>query len=272
MTTTGSAPKFGDLLRQWRTARRVSQLDLAATAAVSQRHLSFLETGRAKPSREMVLHLGTALDVPLRYRNALLAAAGFAPVYQERRLDEPGLEQVRHVLSVILGAHEPFPAYVVDRGWNLLLSNEAAGALVARLIDPTDVALFAGNLIRLSLHPRGLRRYLVNWEEAATALLDRVEREAMDRPTDTTLTQLLGEVRSYPGIADLPEAQPVPTSSALLVPLHLRIEDLELKLFTTIATIGAPYDVTLEELRLEALLPADADSEASLRQLAGLPG
>ncbi len=268
MTTSTPAPRFGDLLRQWRSTRRLSQLDLAASAAVSQRHVSFLETGRALPSREMVLHLGTVLDVPLRGRNALLAAAGYTQVYQERRLDEPDLEQVRHVLTVILGAHEPFPAYVVDRGWNLMLTNQAAGTLVALLIDPADAPLFAGNLIRLSLHPKGLRRFLVNWEEAATALLDRVEREALERPTDTELIDLLAEVRAYPGVADLPAGPKVPTSSALLVPLHIRTEDLELTLFTTIATIGAPYDVTLEELRLETLLPADADSEAVLRQLA----
>lgn len=272
MTTTEAAPRFGDLLRQWRSARRISQLDLATSAAVSQRHVSFLETGRAKPSREMVVHLGTVLDVPLRDRNALLAAAGYAPVYQERGLDEPGLEQVRHVLSVILDAHDPFPAYVVDRGWNLLLTNDAAGTLVALLIDPTDAQLFAGNLIRLSLHPRGLRRFLVNWEEAATALLDRVEREALERPTNTDLTDLLLEVRGYPGVADLPAGPQVPTGSALLVPLHIRTEEFELRLFTTIATIGAVYDVTLEELRLETLLPADPESEAVLRKLAGPSG
>lgn len=268
MTTT-TVLRFGDLLRRWRNARRVSQLDLAAAAEVSQRHVSFLETGRAAPSREMVIHLGTVLDVPLRDRNVLLAAAGYAAVYSEGRLDGPDLEQVRHVLELILGAHEPFPAYVVDRGWNLLLTNQAAGVLVAMLVDPGDASLFGANLIRLSLHPRGLRRFLVNWEEAATSLLDRVEREMLERPTDQDLADLLAEVREYPGIDELPERPRVPSTSALLVPLHIRTDAIELKLFTTIATIGAPYDVTLEELRLESLLPADVDSEAVLRRLAG---
>ena len=263
--TTGT---FGDLLRGWRQARRLSQLELATVAEVSQRHLSFLETGRSAPSREMVVHLATALQAPLRDRNAWLIAAGFAPVYSEQGLDEPAMEQIRHMLELILAAHEPFPAYVIDRAWNLVLTNQAAGALTTRLVAPGAAALFGGNVMRLSLHPEGLRRHLVNWEQAASALLDRLQRETAERPTDGSLEALLDEVRTYPGVADLSDRRPLPSGTELLLPLHLRIEGKDLKLFTTIATIGAPYDVTLEELRLETLFPMDADSETMLRSFA----
>ena len=268
MTTT-KAPPFGETLRQWRRARRFSQLDLAATADVSQRHLSFLETGRSEPSREMVIHLATVLDVPLRDRNRWLAVAGFAAAYPERSLDEPAMEQVRHVFDIILTAHEPFPAYVVDPAWNIVMTNQAAGRLTARFMDPADVAAFGGNVLRLALHPDGLRSHLVNWEEAAAALLDRLARETAERPTDQALEELFEEVSGYPGVADLAVRFGLPDAADLMVPLHFRLAEGDLRLFTTIATIGAPYDVTLEELRLETLLPADADSESLLRRLAG---
>jgi len=266
MTTTIATP-FGDLLRRWRLARRLSQLELSAMAEVSQRHLSYLENEKAAPSREMVTHLGAVLDVPLRDRNALLSAAGFAAVYPERGLDEPAMAQIQHILELILAAHDPFPAYVIDRVWNLVLTNKSAGALVSRIIDPAEAALFGGNLLRLSFHPRGLRRHLVNWDEAAAALLGRLERETAERPADTVLAELLDEIRAYPGVAELPDRPEMPTGADLLVPLHLDLDDGNLRLFTTIATIGAPYDITLEELRLETLLPADAESEATLRLL-----
>jgi hypothetical protein len=217
----------------------------------------------------MVIHLATVLDVPLRDRNRWLASAGFAAIYPERGLDEPAMEQIRHVLELILAAHEPFPAYVIDRAWNLVLSNQAASDLVSRVVDPANAGVFGGNLLRLSLHPDGLRRHLVNWEEAAVALLDRLEREMLERLADPALQDLLDEVRNYPGVADLPPLPAVPSDAGLLIPLHLRIDDSDLKLFTTIATIGAPYDVTLEELRLETLFPVDADGEALLRRWAG---
>lgn len=268
MTTT-MAPPFGENLKQWRRARRFSQLELAATAGVSQRHLSFLETGRSEPSREMVIHLATVLDVPLRDRNRWLAAAGYAAVYPERSLDEPAMEQIRRVLELILTAHEPFPAYVVDPTWDVVMTNRAAGALTARLVDPAAAVKFGGNVLRLSLHPDGLRPHLVNWEEVAGALLDRLARETVERPTDRALLALFEEVSGYPGVADLAGRSGPPRAGDLMVPLHFRFEEGDLRLFTTIATIGAPYDVTLEELRLETLLPADADSESLLRHLAG---
>jgi len=265
--TTKTRSKFGDELKRWRQLRRVSQLDLSARSGVSQRHLSFLETGRSAPSREMVIHLSVVLDVPLRDRNRWLGAAGFAPAYGERGLDEPAMDQIRHVLELILAAHQPFPAYVVDRAWNIVLANPAAAALTARLIDPATAPVFGGNLLRLSLHPDGLRRSLLNWKAAAAALLSRLEREVEERPMDDELADLLEEVLCYPGIADLPGRPPVPDADDLLIPLHIRRDGLDLRLFTTIATIGAPYDITVEELRLETLFPADSESEATLRLL-----
>ena len=219
----------------------------------------------------MVIHLAITLDVPLRDRNAWLASAGFAPLYTERNLAEPALDQVRGVLEHILAAHDPFPAYVVDRRWDLIMTNQSAMALTALAVEPDLAADLGGNVARLSLHPNGLRRRIVNWDQFGAALLHRLEREVNDRPSDPELAALLVEVREYPGIADLAARPELPSSQDLLVPLHLRTPNHDLRLFTTIATIGAPYDITLEELRLETLLPADPETEAALRQLAGNP-
>jgi transcriptional regulator with XRE-family HTH domain len=265
---TTTTPPFGHVLKEWRELRRVSQLQLSATADVSQRHLSFLETGRAAPSREMVTHLATILEVPLRDRNTWLAAAGYASIYPETNLNEPAMEQVRSVLEQILTAHQPFPAYVVDRCWDVILTNQSATTLTARLVNPAAASNFGGNVLRLSLHPDGLRHHLLNWEQAATTLLDRLEREVAQRPNDRTLGALLTEVRDYPGIADLPTRTTFPGGQDLAIPLHIHTPHLELRLFTTIATIGAAHDITLEELRLETLLPADPETETALRRLA----
>jgi transcriptional regulator with XRE-family HTH domain len=257
---------FGSTLRAWRRRRHLSQLDLAVEADVSQRHLSFLETGKSKPSREMVVHLASTLDVPLRERNRLLVAAGFAPRYPERGLDEPAMDQVRHVLELLLAAHQPFPAFVVDRRWDLVMANGVATALTGLVAGDAGLG---DNLMRLSLHPDGIRPMVANWEAAATVLVHRLEREVADRPTDQGLADLLAEVSGYPGVAELPDRPSLPDGSELLVPLDLRTPLGDLSFFTTITTIGAPFDVTLEELRLETLLPADAATEATLRSLVG---
>ena len=259
---------FGDELRRWRTARRMSQLDLALAAEVSQRHVSFLETGRSKPSPEMVVHLGGVLDMSLRDQNALLVAAGYAPAFAERGLDDPDLDQVRHVLETLLAAHGHYPAYVVDRGWDLVLANPAAG-LVNGFLAPDTPDTVTGNVMRLTLHPDGVKPYIVDWERLATSVLHRLEREVAHRPHDERLVALIEEVMGYPDVADLPARATLPDGSDLLVPVHLNIDGIELRFFTTIATIGAPFDVTLEELRLETLLPADRATEAFLRSAAG---
>lgn len=265
-TATAPPPTAGDMLRRWRTTRRLSQLDLSSEAGVSQRHLSFLETGRAKPSREMILHLARTLDVPLREQNVWLRTAGFSDAYSERGLDEPAMVQVRHILQTLLDAHQPFPAYVVDRGWTLVMTNASATMLMSTVVDATKSALFEGNILKLVLHPEGLRNHVVNWQDAASAMYARFEREVAERPGDPMLEALADEIRAYPGIDGLARSSE-PSATDLIVPMTMDTPLGELSFVTTIATIGAAYDVTLEELRLETLLPADTATEAVMRSL-----
>lgn len=230
---------------------------------MSQRHISFLETGRSKPSREMVVHLGLVLDVPLRDRNAMLVSAGFAPVYSERTIDHPDLVDIRNALELMLKAHNPFPAYVIDRTWNLVLANDAALNMIAAI--PASAQAHSGNAARLLLHPDGVRNITSNWNEAAAAVLLRLEREAAESPADLALAELLAEMRSYPDLPDERALSSVPTTHELLVPLNMTLGGEELSFFTTIATLASPSDITLEELRIETLLPANAKTEAVLR-------
>ena len=260
------ATEYGKTLRDWRSARRMSQLDLATAAQVSQRHVSFLETGRAKPSREMVIHLAVALDVPLRERNAMLTAAGFASEYSETALTEPALDQVRGILETVLRSHEPFPAIVVDRGWNVLLANNAAMRFTGAMLDPASPVVTEGmNAVKLILHPDGVRRFIVNWDQVAAAALRRLEHELAARPTDPVLQALRDEVLGYPDIPALRTVPTRPSAADLLVPFHYRVGEVDLKLFSTIATIGEAHDITLEELRLETFFAADAATEELLR-------
>lgn len=261
------ATAFGTELKRWRSIRRLSQLDLAGVADVSQRHISFLETGRASPSREMVIHLATAMDVPLRSRNGLLGAAGYAPAYKERGLHTPELSSIAGVLERLLTAHEPFPAYVVDRLWNIQQTNLAASALIASVAPPGfRPDLMKGNALRLLLHPDGLRPSVANWDTAARVLVDRLRREAREHPDDVELGALLEEASGLLGSPPPSDAKPA-SADELLVPLVLRTPVGLRRFFTTIATIGAAYDVTLEELRIESLLPADDEAEDYLRGL-----
>ena len=266
MTETTLVATFGDELRRWRDARRYSQLALAAEADVSQRHLSFLETGRSRPSREMVLHLARVLELPLRDQNNLLATAGYSPEYAERSLDDPDLDEVRQTLETVVNAHGHIPAYVVDRGWDLVLANTAAlGVSAAAGIDiAPEVAM---NVMRTCFHPDGLRSHIVDWEPFATVLMHRLEREAIERPFDERLKALVAEAHTYPGVSDLPDRPPLPSGNDLMLPMVVTTPLGELRLISMIATIGAPFDVTLEELRLETLLPADRQTEAILTDL-----
>jgi transcriptional regulator with XRE-family HTH domain len=260
---------FGNKLRDWRTSRHLSQLDLAATAGVSQRHISFLETGRARPSREMVIHLAATLDVPLRQRNDLLDSAGFAPAYRERGPDDEQLTQVHGVLTQLLEAHEPFPAYIVDRLWNLVAANAVATKLIALALPPdADPARIQGNVMRLMLHPAGARDAIMNWEAVAGVLVRRLSREVAERPGDNELAELLSEALGFADNAGINLAESAPSADELLVPIVLATPLGNLETFTTIATIGAAHDVTLEELRIETLLPATPEAEELLRELA----
>lgn len=255
---------FGAELRRWREARRLSQLALAGHADVSQRHLSFLENGKSKPSREMVLHLGRVMDLSLRDQNTLLVTAGFSAEYAERGLDDPDLDEVRRILDVILAAHGHIPAYVIDRGWDLVMANNASlsVAALAGLDPPAEVST---NVMRTCFHPDGIRSRVHDWERFAAVLLHRLEREIVDRPFDDRLADLLTEARSYPGVSELPSRQPLPSGNDLMVPMQLESDHGTLRFISMIATIGAPFDVTLEELRIETLLPADRLTESVLR-------
>lgn len=261
--SVASPPRnVGDLLRQWRHQRRLSQLDLAGVAAVSARHLSFVETGRARPSRELVLHLAETLDVPLRDRNVLLMAAGFAPTYPETPLAADEMAPVRDALDKILTSHEPFPAVVVDRHWNLVSINQPAGAVLTDGVDPALLAPDA-NALRICLHPDGLAPRIVNLAEYSAHLIERLDRLAA-ASADPELLSLRDELRRYPGVA-AGHAGGSDTASRLFTPLVLRHGDGELTFFSTIATFGTAQDITLAELAIEAFFPADERTHATLR-------
>jgi transcriptional regulator with XRE-family HTH domain len=251
----------GGLVRHWRTQRRLSQADLADQAEVSARHLSCIERGRARPSREMVLVLASALDVPLRERNTLLRAAGFAPAYRETDLGHPQMAQVRHALDLVLTNHEPYAAVVVDRAWDVLLTNGPWRMVASMLLGGADGA---PNLLRATFDPAGLRPYIVNWEEVARATLERVRREALVEG-DEALLALYRDLQDAAPRDLLRDDWAEPP--ALMIPVRLRVGDVVLSLFTTLTTLGTPTDVTLSELRIEQYFPADAETDRWIRAL-----
>jgi transcriptional regulator with XRE-family HTH domain len=266
---------FGRALRDWRLARRRSQLELALEAEVSSRHLSFLETGRAQPSREMVLLLASALDLPLRERNGLLQAAGFAPAYSETGLSKPEMAEMTAALRFILRQHQPFPAVALDRHWNLVMANEAylgtlrllLGAGAAPQAVPYEVVPAPRtNVLRALFDPAGLRPFIANWEQVARSALARVRREAAF-DGDAESRELLATLVRH---AALPAAGgPSPDApQALVIPVEIRLGTRLLRFFTTLTTLGAPQDITLAELRIEAFHPADAETETAARELA----
>lgn len=256
------ARPFGDLLREWRQRRRLSQLDLALDAEISTRHLSFVETGRAAPSRHMVLHLAQQLEVPLRERNALLLAAGYAPAFQERPLADPALQAAREAVERVLAAHMPYPALALDRGWTML----AANAAVTPLLGGADPALLTPpvNVLRLSLHPAGLAPRIRNLSEWRAHLLERLRHQAA-LTADPALASLLAELRAYPAPLETGAAD----HAAIAVPLRLAVEGHGTLCFLSTTTVfGTPVDITLSELFVEAFLPADAATAKALRSLA----
>jgi len=269
MTTTASPSAtltVGPMLRIWRQRRRLSQLDLANVSGVTSRHLSFVETGRSRPSREMVLHLAESLDVPLRDRNNLLMAAGYAPTFRQRDLSDPSFDSVRAALDQVLAGHEPYPAIVVDRTWHLVAANTAALVLVEgvapHLLDPP------ANVLRASLHPDGLAPRIRNLEQWADHVLGRLRRQALIAGDDE-LAALERELSGYvadAGIDNRRGASEAPNEVA--IPLLLDSERGPLAFITTIATFGTAIDITLAELALEAFLPADANTTAVLRSYA----
>jgi transcriptional regulator with XRE-family HTH domain len=251
-----AAGAVGDLLREWRQRRRLSQLDLAIEADISARHLSFVETGRSRPTSQMILRLAEHLDVPLRERNTLLLAGGYAPAYPQHGLDEPELGAVRAALRQVLDGHQPYPALVVNRWWELLDANPAVAALTAWaapwLLQPPV------NVLRLSLHPDGMAPRIANLGEWRAHLLARLRRQAA-ATADPRLTELHDELSGYPGGQDEP-----PPGPGVVVPLRYRHDGAELSLFSLTAVIGTPRDVTVDELAIEAFYPADQHTAAAL--------
>jgi transcriptional regulator with XRE-family HTH domain len=263
MPRTTEAPPAGRLLREWRMRRHLSQLDLAAGAGISTRHLSFIETGRSQPSREMVLHLGEHLEIPLRERNALLTAAGYAPLYRESELDAPDMQPVRDAIDSILRAHEPYPALVVDRTWNLVAANATVQVLM-RGIDPSLLEPPI-NVMRASLHPDGLAPLIVNFDQWSTHLLTRLDRQVL-LSGDEDVKALLGELRSYPGVPERATFPELEGAEKVFVPLRLDTGDSSvLTFFSTVTTFGTALDVTLAELSIESFFPADAETARALQ-------
>jgi transcriptional regulator with XRE-family HTH domain len=253
----------GELLRQWRERRRLSQLDLALLADTSTRHLSFVETGRSRPSRGMLLRLAERLELPLRERNHLLLAGGYAPAFGQAPLDAPEMAGVRAALRQVLAGHEPYPAVVVDRVWNLVDANAA----VAALVGGADPALLAppANVLRLSLHPDGMAPRIANLGEWRAHLLGRLRRQ-IDLTADPGLAELHEELRAYPCDQPEPDVE-LPGPGDVVVPLRFRHGDRELSMLSILASFGTPLDVTVAELSIESFFPADAATGAALRDL-----
>ncbi len=266
---TATSHSVGDLLRDWRQRRRLSQLDLASEAEISTRHLSFLETGRSQPSREMLLKLAEQLGVPLRDRNVLLTAAGYAPKFAERRLDDPALASARKAISLVLAGHEPYPALAIDRHWHLIEAN----AGVMRLMAGADESLLRTpiNVLRLSLHPKGLALRIANLTEWRAHLLARLHRQ-IELTADPVLSDLLRELSAYPKPAATRPPRPARDyHSEIVVPLQLIAGPQTLTLFSTTTIFGTPVDITLSEIAIEAFFPADAETADALRNLAKSP-
>jgi transcriptional regulator with XRE-family HTH domain len=266
MVVTG-VPAVGQLLRDWRTRRRLSLLDLSSAAGISSRHLSFVETGRSRPSREMVLHLADQLDVPLRERNALLIAGGFAPTFHATDLSAPEMQHVREATDRLLAAHEPYPAILVDRRWNLMAANRPAIVLVEGvapgLLDPPC------NVLRATLHPEGLSSRIVNLDEWFDHILGNLRRQVAVTGDDE-LRALADELCGYATELGVVLNPPQEASRAIAIPMRVRADDGELAFITMIATFGTALDITLTELAIETFLPADAATAASLQRRFGV--
>ena len=260
---------FGRLLRQWRARRRMSQLDLAVEAGISSRHVSFIETGRTQPSREMVLLLAHVLDMPLRSRNDLLMAAGFSAMYRATDLEAPALEQARRALDFMLRQQEPYPAIVVDRAWTLLKANSGAVKLVEAFADPDAAHEWNGNAMRLMFHPRGFRPHIVNWEAMAAALIQWLHRDVLAGFGGADTRKLLDELLQYPGVPQRWHTLDLDVSTAPFLAIEFQKDDLHLRFFSTLTSLGTPHDITLQELRVEAFFPADAETEEAYRLSGG---
>jgi transcriptional regulator with XRE-family HTH domain len=266
---------FGELLRSWRLTRRASQLELGMEAGVSARHISFIETGRANPSQEMVIILATVLDVPLRERNLLLHAAGYAPLYSETSLDDPQMAQVRRALELILENQEPFGAVVFDRHWDVVMVNAAYVRFTSLLLGSSHtpaaplrvISPPRPNLLHMLFDPAGWRPFITNWDVVARSLISRVHREiVLER--DPATRELLSEILAYPGVPKRWSEPNFESPQDVIIPIEMRFGDQTLRFFSTIATLGSPHDITLQELRIESFHPADEATADIARSIA----
>jgi transcriptional regulator with XRE-family HTH domain len=270
---------FGELLRSWRLTRRASQLELGMDAGVSARHISFIETGRANPSQEMVIILATVLDVPLRERNLLLHAAGYAPLYSETSLDDPQMAQVRRALELILENQEPFGAVVFDRHWDVVMVNAAYVRFTSLLLGsnhivPAPLRVISPprpNLLHMLFDPAGWRPFIANWDVVARSLISRVHREiVLER--DPATRELLSAILSYPGVPKRWSEPNFESPQDVIIPIEMRFGDQTLRFISTIATLGSPHDITLQELRIETFHPADEATADIARSVASRVG
>jgi transcriptional regulator with XRE-family HTH domain len=259
----GNTASVGTALREWRQRRHLSQLDLAVDAEISARHLSFLETGRSSPSREMVLHLAEHLDVPLRERNALLVAAGYAPVFPERPLNDPALDAARKAVELVIEGHEPYPALAIDRRWTLLNANRTA----MRMMTAASPELLRPpvNVLRLSLHPSGLAPLIANLAEWHSHIVSRLRRQ-LELTADPGVEELLREIKTY-RVTGTPSGLPsaTPDYGGVIIPLRLNTPGGVLSFLSTTTVFGTPIDITLSEIAVEAFFPADAATAEALR-------
>jgi transcriptional regulator with XRE-family HTH domain len=266
-TANGSA--FGRLLKDWRGRRGFSQLDLALATRTTQRHLSFIESGRATSSREMILRLAATMNLPLRQQNALMLAAGYAPLWRERDLSAPDLAVVNSALDYMLAQHEPYPAFVIDRCWNLLRANRGALNLTEFLTGATSPATPSEpiNLAVALLAPDGLRPFIVNWQEVALYLIRGLQADAhADGMLETA--GLLDRLLAFPDVPAVSELMTPEEGQSPVLPMHFQRDGISLRLFTTIATLGTPRDVTLEEIRIEFFFPMDEPTAQAFRSWA----
>jgi transcriptional regulator with XRE-family HTH domain len=263
--STAQTQSVGILLRNWRRRRHLSQLDLACDADISARHLSFLETGRSQPSREMLLHLAEQLEIPLRERNMLLVAAGYAPVFQERSLEDPALKAARKIIDLVLAGHEPYPALAIDRHWTLVASNRTVPLLIAGV----DASLLRPpvNVLRLSLHPAGLAPRIANLPEWRSHLLTRLRRQ-VDVSADSRLAELLSELSGYPVTGEKKyDPRTSQEYAGVAVPFQFVTDGGVLSFLSTTTIFGTPLDITLSELALESFFPANAATADALRRM-----
>jgi len=258
---------LGVLLRHWRQVRGRSQFDLSNETGVSQRHISFIESGRSAPSRQKLMEIAQALDVPLRDRNALLLAAGYAPIYSEGAWDAEEMQSVTNALHRMLRQHEPFPALVMDRYWNVLIKNDSARRFFNCFID-MDARQGPRNMLHLIFDPKGLRPFVANWEVTAKSLIERVNRESVGRVVDIKTKQLLAELLAYPDVRSEWKA-PKTANVMPLVPLGFVKDGRVLNYFSMISTVGTPQTVAAQELRIECMFPADDETESEHIKMLG---